>query len=152
MIFVVWPALIWVYMLLAGVWARVGVARQVCGDLAPPAHILAHRLTSSRMVMEKSVKKENFSALIHHRFAMRRTTDMRMCVTSHVIVLVMRRDDRLTKFKYLKLYTTNFSEAWVHGSDNGRVSHITDHAKSTQHNYTAMLLLRLAQTKESGGY
>ena len=70
-----------------------------------PCHIPAHRLTSSRMVMEKSVKrKENYSALIPHRFAMGRATDMRMRVTSHVIVLVMRRGGRLTRFK--KLYTT----------------------------------------------
>ena len=59
-----------------------------------PCHIAAHRFTSSRMVMEKSV----------NRFAMRRTTDMRMRVTSHVIVLVMRRGGRLTRFKYRKLY------------------------------------------------
>ena len=108
---VVWPTLIWVYMLLAGVWAGVGVARQVWVCVViwhhplVLCHIPAHRLTSSWMVMEKSVKrKENYSALIPHRFAMRRTTDMRMRVTSHVIVLVMRHGGRLTRFKYLKLY------------------------------------------------
>ena len=93
---VVWPALNWVYMLLAGVWAGVGVARQVWGCVViwhhplVPCHIPAHRLTSSRMVTEKSVKRK-LSALIHHRFAKRRATDMRMRVTSHVIALVMRR-------------------------------------------------------------
>ena len=46
--------------------------------------------------------------------------------------------------------TKNFSEAWIYGSDNHRVSNITDHAKSTQHN-TAMFRLRLEQKKESGG-
>ena len=89
---------------------RRGVASLgVCGDMAPPTrtvpYIPAHRLTSSWMVMEKSVKrKENYSALIPHRFAMRRTTDMHMRFTSHVIVVVMRRGGRLTRFKYLKLY------------------------------------------------
>ena len=42
--------------------------------------------------------------------------------------------------------TKNFSEAWIYGSDNHRVSNITDHAKSTQHN-TAMFRLRLEQKK-----
>ena len=69
-----------------------------------PCHIPAHRLTSSRMVMEKSVKrKENYSAPPF------RTTDMRMRVTSHVIVLVLRRGGRLTRFKYLKLYLTSLT-------------------------------------------
>ena len=67
---VVWPALIWVYMLLAGVWARVRVARQVWGCVViwhhplVPCHIPAHRLTSSRMVMEKSVKRKLFRTTV----------------------------------------------------------------------------------------
>ena len=88
-----------------------------------PCHIPAHRLTSSRMVMEKSVKrKENYSALIPHRFAMGRATDMRMRVTSHVIVLVMMRGGRLTRFK---LYTMGAVKLAI-GSVRGRISMSSD--------------------------